>query len=269
MKSDLGHLDIPEEIWKRLHPLLPKRKTNSKKGGRPRLDDRVAMAAIFYRVRTGIQWRYIPPMFGSKSTLHRRFQEWVASGVFDKIEKEALKLYERTVKIRTKRMASDGSFARAPKGGFFTGPNPTDRGKRGLKRHILVDRRGAPVAFVIASAGTHDSKLLFPTLEKFKVFRNKKLLKPEILSLDKAYSNKTIKNNLKKKNIQYRIPNKKNARNPEWIAPLNPFRWTVERTFAWFNAFRAIKTCWEFKFENYKALFQIAFAIILIRMSWK
>ncbi|EKS01719.1 hypothetical protein LEP1GSC125_4048 [Leptospira mayottensis 200901122] len=39
------------------------------------------------------------------------------------------------------------------------------------------------------------------------------MLKPEILSLDKAYSNKTIKNNLKKKNIQYRIPNKKNARN--------------------------------------------------------
>ncbi|EKO67803.1 hypothetical protein LEP1GSC069_1279 [Leptospira interrogans serovar Canicola str. Fiocruz LV133] len=77
----------------------------------------MAMAAIFYRVRTGIQWRYIPPMFGSKSTLHRRFQEWVAAGVFDKIEKEALKLYERTVKIRTKRMAADGSFARAPKGG--------------------------------------------------------------------------------------------------------------------------------------------------------
>ncbi|EMS86176.1 hypothetical protein LEP1GSC074_3035, partial [Leptospira noguchii str. Hook] len=31
-------------------------------------------------------------MFGSKSTLHRRFQEWVDAGVFDKIEKEALKL---------------------------------------------------------------------------------------------------------------------------------------------------------------------------------
>ncbi|EMF31571.1 hypothetical protein LEP1GSC201_0430, partial [Leptospira interrogans serovar Pomona str. Fox 32256] len=113
MKSELGHLDIPEEILKRLRPLLPKIKTNPLKGGRPRLDDRVAMAAIFYRVRTGIQWRYIPPMFGSKSTLHRRFQEWVAAGVFDKIEKEALKLYERTVKIRTKRMAADGSFARA------------------------------------------------------------------------------------------------------------------------------------------------------------
>ncbi|EMN90836.1 hypothetical protein LEP1GSC108_2431 [Leptospira weilii str. UI 13098] len=82
-------------------------------------------------------------MFGSKSTLHRRFQAWVAAGVFDKIEKEALKLYERSVKIRTKRMAADGSFAKAPKGGAFTGRNPTDRGKRGIKRHILVDRRGA------------------------------------------------------------------------------------------------------------------------------
>ncbi len=57
-------------------------------------------------------------MFGSKSTLHRRFQEWVAAGVFDKIEKEALKLYERSVKIRTKRMAADGSFAKTPKGGL-------------------------------------------------------------------------------------------------------------------------------------------------------
>ncbi len=44
-------------------------------------------------------------MFGSKSTLHRRFQKWIAAGVFNKIEKEVLKLYERSSKIRTKRMA--------------------------------------------------------------------------------------------------------------------------------------------------------------------
>ncbi|WP_196218952.1 IS5 family transposase [Leptospira santarosai] len=267
MRTNLGHLDIPEEIWKKLKPLLSKSKKDPIKGGRPRLDDRTAMAAIFYRVRTGVQWRYIPPMFGSKSTLHRRFQEWVSMGVFDKIEQEALKLYERTVKIRTKRMAADGSQARAPQRGAFTGPNPTDRGKRGIKRHILVDRRGAPVAFVIAPSGTHDSKLLFTTLKKFKVFRNKKLLKPDILSLDKAYTAKTIKAGLKKRNIRYRIPNKINAKNPESISSLKPFRWTVERTFAWLNAFRAVKTCWEHKIENYNAIFKLSCAIILLRMS--
>ncbi|UOG48381.1 IS5 family transposase [Leptospira noguchii] len=269
MKTELSGLDIPETIWKRLERLLPKNKKDPSKGGRPRLEDRVAMAAIFYRVRTGVQWRYIPPMFGSKSTLHRRFQEWVDAGVFDKIEKEALKLYERSIKIRTKRMAADGSFAKAPKGGPFTGPNPTDRGKRGIKRHILVDRRGAPIAFVLASAETHDSKLIFPTLKKFKVFRNKKLLKPDILSLDKAYASKTIKSNLKKKNIQYRIPNKTNAKNPVFIPKLKPFRWIVERTFAWLNAFRAVKTRWEFKIENYSAFFKLACAIILFRMIYK
>ncbi|EKO68286.1 transposase, IS4 family, partial [Leptospira interrogans serovar Canicola str. Fiocruz LV133] len=89
---------------------------------------------------------------------------------------------------------------------------------------------------MIAPAGTHDSKLLFPNLNNFRILRNSKFLKPEILSLDKAYVSKTIKDKLKKRNIQYRIPNKKNAKNPEWIAPLNPFRWTVERIFAWFNA---------------------------------
>ncbi len=94
-------------------------------------------------------------------------------------------------------------------------------------------------------------------------------MKPEILSLDKSYANNTIKNKLKKRNIQYRTPNKKNVRNSKWIAPLNPFRWTIEHIATWFNAFRAIKTCWEFKFENYTALFQIAFTIILIRMSRK
>ncbi|ALO26698.1 hypothetical protein KHM19_32060 [Leptospira borgpetersenii] len=93
------------------------------------------MAVIFYRVRTGIQWKYMPPMFGSKSTLHRRFQKWASAGVFNKIEKETLKLYERTVKIRTKRMAADGSYARA---GDFAGPNPTDRGKRGIFSSIGV-----------------------------------------------------------------------------------------------------------------------------------
>ncbi|EMM74944.1 hypothetical protein LEP1GSC038_0978 [Leptospira weilii str. 2006001855] len=132
MKTELGPLDIPEKIWRQLHPLLPKIKTNRLKGGRPRVEDRKVMAAIFYRVRTGVQWRYIPLMFGSKSTLHRRFQAWVAAGVFYKIEKEALKLYERSVKIRTKRMAADGSFAKAPKGAF-TGRTRRIGAKEGLK----------------------------------------------------------------------------------------------------------------------------------------
>ena len=40
----------------------------------------------------------------------------------------------------------------------MTGPNPTDRGKRGTKRHVLTDQLGIPLSVVITAANTHDMK---------------------------------------------------------------------------------------------------------------
>lgn len=44
-------------------------------------------------------------------------------------------------------------------GGQETGPNPTDRGKLGSKRHIVVDARGIPLVILVSSANRHDSKI--------------------------------------------------------------------------------------------------------------
>ncbi|EMM71427.1 transposase, IS4-like family protein [Leptospira weilii str. 2006001855] len=44
-------------------------------------------------------------------------------------------------------------------------------------------------------------------------------MKPQIISLDKAYSTNAIKSKLKKDKIKYRIPNKKNAKKSEKITP--------------------------------------------------
>ena len=38
----------------------------------------------------------------------------------------------------------------------MTGPNPTDRGKLGTKRHVLTDGQGIPLSVVITAANTHD-----------------------------------------------------------------------------------------------------------------
>jgi DDE family transposase len=38
----------------------------------------------------------------------------------------------------------------------MTGPNPTDRGKLGTKRHVLTDGKGIPLSVVITAANTHD-----------------------------------------------------------------------------------------------------------------
>ncbi|SRR5712691_2551307 len=49
--------DLRDAEWARLEPLIPK----ASPGGRPRKTDmRAAMNAIFYLLRTGCPWRYLP-----------------------------------------------------------------------------------------------------------------------------------------------------------------------------------------------------------------
>jgi hypothetical protein len=59
----------------------------------------------------------------------------------------------------------DSLSVRAKRGGELTGPNPTDRGKPGSKYHLLVDRRGIPLAAGLSAANIHDSMLLEPMVE--------------------------------------------------------------------------------------------------------
>jgi len=58
------------------------RRKKKKKAGRPRMDDRKAMSAIFFVLRTGCQWNALPRSLGASSTVHDRFQEWRKAGVF-------------------------------------------------------------------------------------------------------------------------------------------------------------------------------------------
>ena len=67
----------------------------------------------------------------------------------------------------------------------MTGPNPTDRGKSGTKRHVLVDQKGIPLSVTITGANIHDMKASTDTLDKIVVERPVK--KHIHLCLDKGY----------------------------------------------------------------------------------
>jgi putative transposase len=51
----------------------------------------------------------------------------------------------------------------------MTGPNPTDRGKLGTKRHVLTDGKGIPLSVLITAANTHDMKAAIYTLDNIVV----------------------------------------------------------------------------------------------------
>jgi transposase len=107
---------VPDDLWSRIEPLLPPVPAKPK-GGRPRVPDRVALAGILYRVRTGCQWKALPLDFGSGSTCHLRMMQWVRAGVFAKVHEELLRYYDNRRGIKWDFASLDSAMAKAPKGG--------------------------------------------------------------------------------------------------------------------------------------------------------
>jgi len=64
----------------------------------------------------------------------------------------------------------DGAMMKAPLALEAVGPNPTDRGKKGSKRHLLVDGRGVPLSLVV-TANVNDGKRLDEVLSAIVIKR--------------------------------------------------------------------------------------------------
>ena len=107
---------IPDALWQEIEPLLPPERPKPK-GGRPRMDNRRAMNAIFYVLRTGCQWKALPPILGASSTVHDRFQEWVKAEVFHQIWAKGLLKCDELKKLDWEWQSMDGAMTKAPLGG--------------------------------------------------------------------------------------------------------------------------------------------------------
>ena len=109
---------VPDALWERVAPLLPVPK-KKKKPGRPRVDDRAALEAIVFVLRTGIPWEMLPTkQFGlSGMTPWRRLEQWTRAGVFESLQRALLnELGQRTL-VDFSRASIDSSAVRASKGG--------------------------------------------------------------------------------------------------------------------------------------------------------
>jgi transposase len=123
---------MPDWLWERIEPLLPERPAHPLGCHNLRVPDRRAMDAILLVLRTGMQWNALNATgVCHSSSAHRRFQEWVAAGVFGEIWRQGLLAYDEQVGVDWSWLAADGAMTKAPLGGPATGPNPTDRAKRG------------------------------------------------------------------------------------------------------------------------------------------
>lgn len=229
------------------------------------MPDRQAFTAIMYVLRTGIQWNALPRELGASSTIHDRFQEWEQVGFFRALWQAGLQSYDERIGIQWEWQAIDGAMTKAPFGCVATGANPTDRGKRGVKRSLLTDGAGIPLAVVIDGANRHDMKLLCATLDGIVIARPQPTeSQPQHLCLDAGYDYPASRQEVE--DHQY-VPHMRSRGAEKQEKVLTPGyrarRWVVERTHSWINRSRRLLVRWEKKGENYLAFLHLAFAQLI------
>jgi transposase len=225
--------DVTDEQWALIEPHIPP----APLGGRPRKTDvRDVLDAIFYILRTGCQWRYLPVDFPPKSTVWRYFDQWRRDGTLDRIHdllRRKVRTAEKPYHPRT-TASVDSQSVDTTSGGEQRGRD-NYKNVDGRKRHIVVDSMGLLLAVLVTAASVDDG-VAAPQL--FARLEGQPMGKVTRMFADSKYNNlklyEWVDANAKwDLEIVSRPEGKKG-----WVKL--PIRWTVERTFAWLGRCRRL-----------------------------
>jgi transposase len=141
------------------------------------------------------------------------------------------------------------------------GPNPTDRGKGGTKRHVLTERRGIPLVARITGANRHEAVVFEEVIDAVPPIKRPaghRRRRPDKLHADKAYDIPRCRRALTRRHIKVRIARK----GVESKERLGRHRWVVERTMAWLNRFRRLTIRYERRDDIHEAFLSLGCALI-------
>jgi len=116
------------------------------------------LATLRRFLREGTPWRSLQATEAqaSGSTLRRRLADWTRTGVLRHVHSMLVGML-RSQPDLARDLIVDSCSVRAKRGGDLTGPNPTDRAKKGTKYHVAVNGDGLPVTCVATAANVNDT----------------------------------------------------------------------------------------------------------------
>ena len=109
--------DLTDGQWECLDSLIPEPPRRRDGRGRPWRGRREVLNGILFILRTGAPWADLPDRYPSYQTCHRRFQQWVRSGVMRGVLEALAEDLRSRGGFDLEEAFIDRSFAPAKKGG--------------------------------------------------------------------------------------------------------------------------------------------------------
>ncbi len=160
----------------------------------------------------------------SGSTLRQRLADWARTGVLRHVHSMLVGMLRGQPDL-ARDLIVDSCSVRSKRGGDLTGPNPTDRAKKGTKYHVAVDGDGLPVAYAAMAANVNDT-VVFERLFRaaFAV-----MARVRTTCADKGYDAEANRELCRTHGTEPRI----HKRGQSHGSGLGKRRWPVERSNAW------------------------------------
>lgn len=236
--------------------------------------------AILYKLKTGVQWKYIPmrQFFGftrySWQSVYYHYNKWCKTNSWRKMYQMLLKKLPGHLDLSSINL--DGSHTPVKRGGDKVGYQGRKKSKT-TNILIITDNQGVPIASSDPISGNHnDSFELVKTASNlFRQMEASKLdCKGLFLNADAGFDTNDFKKKCYQEDIIPNVDKNKRRGNKEHKNDMYAFddqlykrRFVVEQLNAWVDGFKTLRVRYETTSRNWLQLHYMAFAIIFLRKA--